>query len=88
MTMQEFRREWENIDDRFVLEAAGMQEKSEKRGKRGGGWGRRAALIAACIALLIGIPAFLFWRFSRRWRSRGWEKRERWTSSQRDTRRR
>ena len=33
MTMQEFRREWENIDDRFVLEAAGMQEKSEKRGK-------------------------------------------------------
>lgn len=64
MTMQEFRREWENIDDRFVLEAAGMQEKSEKRGKRGGGWGRRAALIAAGIALLIGIPAFLFWRFS------------------------
>ena len=52
MTMQEFRREWENIDDRFVLEAAGMQEKSEKRGKRGGGWGRRAALIAACICLL------------------------------------
>ena len=61
MTMQEFRREWENIDDRFVLEAAGLQE---ERAKKGGGWGHRAALIAAGIALLIGIPAFLFWRFS------------------------
>lgn len=61
MTVQDFRREWENIDDRFILEAAGTQE---ERGKGAVRASRRVALIAACIALLVGASAFLFWRFS------------------------
>lgn len=58
MTFPEFKKEWSGIDDRFLLEAAQTKAAGKRRA------GHIAALIAACLALLVGAPCLLLWRLS------------------------